>query len=209
MSTRFNREFKGSLIRGRGAPETVSLVHESQTFWDDMRAPATAVKGGGSPPSDDTTNGCLLFSGSATNSVFITLQIPHTWYEGSTLKPHVHWQKTDTSSGDVLWQLDYKWSPINEVMDAAFTTLQATAVAAGTPDTDTADKHLITPLGDISGQGKQVSDMLICKLSRLGGDASDTYDNQNARFLEFDIHYEVDGLGTAQLYTKVDTVARL
>jgi len=54
-----------------------------------------------------------------------------------------------------------------------------------------------------------VSDMLICKLSRLGGDASDTYNNQNARFLEFDIHFEVDGLGTAQQFTKVDTVARL
>lgn len=209
MSTKFNRKMVGKLIEPRRTPVNVQFVQESQTFWDDMRAPATSVKGGGTAPADDSTNGCLLFSGSATNSVFITLQIPHTWYEGSTLKPHVHWQKTDTSSGNVLWQLDYKWSPVNEVMDAAFTTLQASTVSDGTPDTDTADKHLITPLGDISGEGKQVSDMLIMKLSRLGGDASDTYNNQQARFLEFDIHYEIDGLGTGAEYTKVESPARI
>lgn len=209
MSTRINRQFTGQLLEPGLNPRNARFVHNSQTFWDDMRAPATTVKGGGTAPSDDSTNGALLFSGSTTNSVFIILQIPHTWYEGSTLKPHVHWQKTDTSSGLPLWSLDYKWSPVNEVMDAAFTTLSATALADGTTDTDTADKHLITPLGDISGEGKQVSDMLICKLSRLGGDASDTYNNQQARFLEFDIHYEIDGLGTAQEYTKIDTNARL
>ena len=207
--TTFNRRFKGRIQGSQMPPQDADFIVETQTFWDDMRAPATTVKGAAVAPSDDATNGLLLFSGNTTNTVFITMQIPHTWYEGSTLKPHVHWQKTDTSSGDVLWQLDYKWAPVNEVMDAAFTTLQASTVADGTPDTDTADKHLITPLGDISGAGKQVSDMLVMKLSRLGGDASDTYNNKNARFLEFDIHYEVDGVGTAAEYTKIYHNSRL
>lgn len=202
-STPMNRRLRGRIQGSKMEPQDCVLTMETQTMWDDMRAPATAVKGAGTPPSDDSTNGLLLFSGSATNSVFITLQIPHTWYEGSTLVPHVHWQKTDTSSGNVLWQLEYKWAPINEVMDAAFTALQASTTVAGTPDTDTADKHLITSFGDLSGEGRQISDMLIMKLSRLGGDASDTYNNQNARFLEFDIHYQVNSTGSAMQFTKI------
>ena len=72
-------------------------------------------------------------------------------------------------------------------MDASWTTLESSTVVGGTPDNDTADQHLITSLGEISGSGKGISDMLIMKLSRLGSDAADTY-GADCRLLEYDIH---------------------
>ena len=88
-------------------------------------------------------------------------------------------------------------------MDAAFTTLQTSSPIAATPDNDTADEHLITAFSDIGTSGKSISDMLVMKLSRIGGDAADTY-GADARLLEFDIHYQLtaSGAGSRIEYAK-------
>jgi hypothetical protein len=64
-----------------------------------------------------------------------------------------------------------------------------------TPDSNTAFKHLMTEFDDISGQGKQLSDMLLIMLSRNANTAADNYASA-AAYLEFDLHYEVDRLGS-------------
>ena len=43
--------------------------------------------------------------------------------------------------------------------------------------------------------------MLLIKLSRIGGDASDTY-GADARLLEFDIHYQINTLGSELEFVK-------
>lgn len=174
--------------------------------WDDLRSPASAINPPGqvSDPDFDTTNGGWLFDGSGTEILFLIQQLPHTWKEGSVLQPHVHWQKTTSASGTVLWKLEYKWAPIGEVMDAAFSELESSTVSPSTVDGDTADEHLFTNLGDLVGSGdKQISDMLVMKISRLGG--SDTY-GADARLLEFDIHYIKDGRGSIERFTKLNTL---
>ena len=177
--------------------------------WEDLRSPASAINppGVASDPDWDTTNGGWLFAAAGTELLFFQQQLPHAWKEGSVLKPHVHWQKTTSAAGNVLWQLDYKWAPIGAVMDAAFTTLSASAVVAGTPDGDTANEHLITALGDIVATGKTVSDMLVMKLSRIGGDAADTY-GADARLLEADIHVVLDSAGSIEQFTKAGVAHR-
>ncbi len=178
-------------------------VNVKDPQWDDLRFPASAVNppGQASDPDFDTTNGGWLFDDNSTEIVFLMAQMPHAWRQGTTLKPHVHWQKTTSAGGDVYWQLDYKKAPIGEVMDAAFTTIYSTTVATGTPDNDTANEHLITPLGDIAMPGGELSDMLIMKLSRFGSNGADTY-GADARLLEFDIHYEIDGFGSGREFIK-------
>jgi hypothetical protein len=177
--------------------------HDSGTTvpirWEDMRFPASAFNPPGevSDPGYDTTNGGFLFDAAGTEVLFMQAQLPHTWKEDTVLKPHVHWQKTTSATGTVYWKLEYKWCPIGEVMDAAFTTLFSTTPAVS--DDDTANKHALTALGEISGTGKTISDMLIMKLSRVG--ASDTY-GADARLIEFDIHYQIDGDGSRQEYIK-------
>ena len=171
--------------------------------WEDLRFPATAINppGQASDPDFDTTNGGWLFAAVGTELLFLIAQLPHAWVTGRDLAPHVHWQKTTSAAGNVVWRLSYKWAPIGAVMDAAFTDVDASTVAAGTPDNDTADEHLITPFTALSGTGKGISDMLVMKLARIGGDAADTY-GADARLLEFDIHYEVDSFGSNQEFVK-------
>ena len=102
---------------------------------------------------------------------------------------------------DVYWQLQYRWAKIGEVMDASWTTIGASTVSTGTPDGDTANEHLITPLPTIDGTGAGISDMLICQLSRVHDNVADTY-GADARLFEFDIHYQIDQPGSEQEFTK-------
>ena len=114
----------------------------------------------------------------------------------------MHWQKTTSASGDVFWQFDYE--VVNNGAVAAMdygSQLQATTVAIGTPDGDTANEVLITPLGDITMTGKTLTSLIFWKFSRIGGDAADTY-GADARMLEFDIHYEIDSFGSNEEFIK-------
>lgn len=172
-------------------------------YWEDLRFPATAINPPGlaSDPGFDTTNGGFLFDAAGTELLFLVAQLPHAYKPGTGLKPHVHWQKTTSAAGNVLWRLEYKMCRIGEVMDADFTAIDAAASVAGTPDTNTADKHLISSFTEIDGALLDISDMLLLKLSRIGADGADTY-GADARFLEFDIHYQRNSPGSDEEYDK-------
>lgn len=174
-------------------------LHTVRPAYEDLRFPASAINppGAAEDPDFDTTNCGWLFDPGATEVLYVLAQIPHAWKEGTTLKPHVHWEKTTSAAGAVRWQLRYEWASYYEAR-TSLTTINATTPVA---DSDTADVHLITPLPTIAGTGRQISDMLCMRLERVGGHASDTY-GADARLLEFDIHYEVDSFGSSQEYSK-------
>jgi len=172
--------------------------------WDDLKSPATAINppGQASDPDVEAASGLLLFDAGGTELVFILQQMPHQWAEGTAIIPHVHWQKTTSAAGDVLWRLRYKHAPIGEVMDAAWSSaIDVTEPVAGTPDTDTADYHMISSFGELDMTGYTISHCILYELSRVGGDASDTY-GADARLLEFDSHIQVDSQGSIQEFTK-------
>ena len=128
--------------------------------------------------------------------------MPHTWKEGSVISPHIHWQKTTSADGDVLWQLDYEVVANGSVAAMDYgSQLQQSSTVAGTPDNDTANEVLISSFGEIDMTGEEISVLIFWKLSRIGGDAADTY-AANARLLEFDIHYQKDSAGSMTLFTK-------
>jgi len=172
--------------------------------WEDLRFPATAINPPGlaSDPGFDTTNGGFLFDAASTELIFLIEQLPPSYSTGSNLKPHVHWQKTTSASGTVLWRLEYKIAIKGEVMDAAFTQLDAYETVSATPDDDTTDRHLITAFDEIDGTNLGISDMLLIKLSRIGGDGTyDTY-GADARLLEFDFHYQRNSPGSNEEFIK-------
>ena len=170
---------------------------------DDLRFPSTGINppGQASDPDRDVTYGAWLFDAASTEVIAVNGQMPHSWKQGTAIIPHVHWQKTTSASGNVLWRLEYIIAPIGEAMSTSFTTLDATTTVAGTPDNNTANEHLITSFGSVDMTGYEISDMIICKVSRIGGDASDTY-GADARLLEFDIHYTLDGIGSLAQFSK-------
>lgn len=173
-------------------------------FWDDLRFPASAANPPGlaSDPDYDTTSGGWLFAATGTELLFFQGQLPHAYAEYTGITPHVHWMKTTSASGNVVWEFAYKKARIGEVMDAAFTTVTASTTVNGTPDNDTADEHLITSFGEMEEGSFEISDMLLMKVSRLGGDGSDTY-AADARLIEFDIHLRHDQLGSSGEFYKV------
>jgi len=130
--------------------------------------------------------------------VFVLYQMPHAWQEGTSIYPHVHWQKTTSAVGDVAWRCRYKKAPLNAVMDAAWTDMGiVTTPAPGTPDVDTADHQIITPFGEVVMSDLDISDSILFELTRVGGDAADTY-GADARMLEFDAHYEIIRWGSVE-----------
>lgn len=170
--------------------------------WDDLRFPATGISVGGfaSPPDVETDTGLLLFDGTTTvESVGIIAQMPHSWREGSEVKPHVHWNKTTDAAGGVLWTLRYKILEIGEVETAWSDTISATLVPALDPGSTQA--HAISEFPAIDMSGYHLSDMILVQLGRLYSDPSDTYE-ADVRLLEFDIHYQIDSHGSREEYVK-------
>lgn len=172
------------------------------TRYEDLRFPATNLAVGSSAPTINTTYGWYEFVGNPTygDHVFCQVQLPHSWAEGTPLLPHVHWMKSTSAAGVVKWQLDYRWLKLGSTLPGAWTTLTSETPAVS--DANTQYHHALTSFGEITIDGTEhISDMLICKLSRVAPTGTDYA--PAAVLLEFDIHYEVDAFGSEQLYNKV------
>lgn len=166
--------------------------------WNDLRAPASAINppGGVDDPDFDATEGGYLFDPAKTEQLFVYLQFSHSYSEGTDIKPHLHYEAINANSGNVLWRLLYKWYNVDDVRPSSFTQIDVVDAVDGV-----ADKHQIASFPDITGTGKKLSSMFVCKLQRVGGDALDTY-GSDVRFLEFDLHYKENSIGSRQEFIK-------
>lgn len=185
-------------------PKDPSFASTFDAQWDDLRFPAQGLRipGTGNPPNTEASTGFLLFSAIATEQVAGISQMPHAWKEGSIIKPHVHWSKTSSAAGNVLWRLDYEIINNGSVAPLTYANqIESSSVVAGTPDSDTQNEVLITALGDIDMSAIAISGHLIWRLSRIGGDAADTY-AADARLFEFDIHIQIDSRGSIGEFDK-------
>lgn len=151
--------------------DLITSIRLNNTSWDDFRFPASGINppGLGSDPDRETSTGLLLFDSASTEIIAGVAQLPHAWKETSDISPHVHWQKTSSAAGDVLWQFDYE--VVNNGAVAAMdygTQLQTTELVAGTPDNDTANEVLISEFDHIDMPGMNISCLVFWKLSRIG-----------------------------------------
>ena len=177
------------------------------TSWDDLRLSGSSARVGVTAPSVDSFGPSgslrtLRFEEGHHDEIYFEIQMPHAWLEGSNIYPHVHWSPVTTEAGNVVWQLDYTWANLDDAFPAP-TTMTTDATAAG----GTAWVHKISPFKDgssntyIDGTGKTLSSMLVCRLHRDAGAGSDTL-SEDVAFLEFDLHYQVDGFGSDSEYIK-------
>lgn len=173
--------------------------------WEDLRFPAQGINppGAASDPDVDTATGLLLFRGvTGAEIVAGVAQMPHGWKEGSILYPHVHWHKTTSAAGDVMWQLEYEVHNL----DGTFAGAYGTAISSNVPDLDTKDddtagQNIVTTMGTIDMTGKTISALIFWKLSRLPLDAGDTYE-ADARLVELDLHYLLNSFGSVDIDEK-------
>jgi len=167
--------------------------------WEDLKAPSTAINppGAASDPDRSTTTGLLEFSASATNIVTLAMQMPHAWKLGTDISPHIHIWYPDGNSGNSVWKLEYQVAGINAAFPGSYTADTKTFAAP-----EVADQHVLHPFDDIDMSGIDgVSSMMLFKLSRLGGEAADTYGSAMP-LLEFDIHYIRDANGSDEEVSK-------
>lgn len=167
-------------------------------LWEDLRFPSTALfapGNSGNAPDRSATTGLLLFDDAAEEIIAGVAQIPHSYHEGSNLRPHIHIRSTTDpdGTGDTRWTLQYKWYNATDAYPADYTSDTITETVAD--HVDSAEINQIASFTAIDGTGKKVSSCFEWLLSRDGDDVLDTYAADTV-LVEFDIHFLADSLGT-------------
>lgn len=176
----------------------------SPVAYDDTMVPATLSRSGAVAPEYATGfvgNANLytinMISGQY-DEVQFQVQLPHCRADNSTIHPHVHFSPYTTGTGTVRFVLEYTWASI----DTQFGSTN-TVNLEKTWNTNQQWYHLLAtpnPAGGITGTGKGISSILVCRLYRdytVTGNYTD-----KVTFLGFDFHIEMDTLGSRQATTK-------
>jgi len=187
------------------------VFNGAATVWDDYVTPMSAAtfRGAANNPTltklfDDGagSTGVYGYVFADGDEVLLTIQMPHKWKIASTIYPHIHWfAMTDVDPTDKFdIEFEYTWVDINEDC-AANSTLLNVEIDTGV---GSQYKHQVSGLttsnAGIAGTGHTLSSVLLCRLERVAA-ASDNYAG-GVCIMDFDIHYEIDTIGSRQEYTK-------
>ncbi len=183
------------------------------TVWDDLRLEPTVRGSGANNPSftkwiDNGAGsiGIFLyeFTDVATGSqkeVYFTTQMPHGW-KGTAIYPHVHWLPDAAGASQrPVWGLEYSWAEIGATFGNSAIVYTTSLFPNDTNLID--DKHYISSFNAITPSASQdgLSSILICRLFRFSGDASDTFTG-SCGLLYIDLHYEIDTIGSRSEFSK-------
>lgn len=175
--------------------------------WDDLRVPLTFGTSSLLATNWEAFMGTTFldcFKASGTDALYFVVQLPHSWKEGTTIYPHIHWipqANGAASANGVVWELEYTWANNGETFPTT-TKLAASTISPALSGNLVAKTHYITPLGaGITATGKKISSMLVCRIARLGDDGSDTFTGTSG-VLEIDFHYQLDTFGSREEYVK-------
>ena len=195
----------GHLTFEGGATTFTDLtVPPFSTYLSGSNSPTfVAMKNNGSGSRGVQTFTFQNVAAASEQEVFFSIQMPHSWKEGTTLYPHVHWSPQTATTGSVTWGFEYSWVNYDPTTPLAFpntTIITATTASVGAGDVD---KHLIVDFAPIipSSSQNKISSIMMCRLFRNSSNAADTYTG-DAALLSFDLHYEMDEIGSNSLYSK-------
>ena len=178
------------LLRGTGIAACVPV-------WDDLRFPAQSINPPGTldGPTVDATEtgfpGTLVFVGNADRILCGVAQMPHAWEKGTAIRPHIHWSKLTGSAGAVTWELFIRILGFAGDAPGAWSSALPVTYTEGSPLVT--DEMLISGFGDVDMTGQRESAMFAWRLYRRGSTDADA---ASVRLFEFDIHYQIDKLGT-------------
>jgi hypothetical protein len=189
-----------------GTPLWRRLVGDGEIRWDDLRVVLDNGSNAAQMSYLSGSSGPQIWYfryNQGTDAMSFTVQLPHSWKEGSTIYPHIHWTPKSSASGNVEWNFEYTWVNYDPVTPQVFPAVTTSTVVATGPFT--ANSHMITPLitadAGIAGTGKKISSVLVCRIWRNSDNANDTY-NADAGGLFVDFHIQVDSWGSRTTYIK-------
>lgn len=122
------------------------------------------------------------------------IELPHRYKEGSDIELHIHYLRKAAGSGDVKWFADYSICPLTGNLVASKTVSVVKTVAA-------IDYCDVATIAIIPGAGRKISDVIALRIYRNPADAQDTYAG-DVIMTSFGIHYELDTMGSRQMYVK-------
>jgi hypothetical protein len=158
--------------------------------YEDLRFPLTQSKFNPTtlrPDFDFTNVGYLFPQNNDEEIVYMIGQMPHSYVEGTDIKPHIHFQQSAATVP--VFKLDYKWFDLGAAVPATFTTIATTELVF--PYTS-GNIHQMATFPDISGGGiSKVSSVLLFKLYR-----DDNIVTGDVLAFEFDLHYRSHAIGS-------------
>lgn len=187
-----------------GTQKTIELV---ETVWDDLRIVPGAFSFLGAadptlsawqPGGSGTTFRVYKFQ--KNDEVFASCQMPHKYKEGADLEFHIHWTPCDRGNEEsgnyVGWKIDYTVANLDGTFGSS-STVDLSDACSGTDD-----YHEISSSVTVSGTGLTISHILMLRIYRSDTGADDTWigttATQSPALLEFDIHFEIDTIGSRQ-----------
>lgn len=168
------------------------------TTWTDALSPIVVQANASQAPSWDATYMQYFFHNDILvqqDFVFVQIQLPHSYKNGSDIECHVHWAPSSTNTGDVNFSLQYSFVPFGGTYSLPYKQISTKQAGSGV-----AMKSQIMSFPDINGSGMTASGVLVGKLMRESASLSDSFTG-DAYVTYFDCHFEQDKLGTNNRYS--------
>jgi len=178
------------------AEQFVMVQSLTDTRWVDLRFPLARDKQGATQKPDyDYTNMGLLFPKNDTAEIaYFIGQMPHYWKIGTDLYPHVHFTQYEDIAN--VYKIDYRWYVLGGDPTGGFTTLELSSFVY--TYTSGSISQIASSATAIDGSGiTGVSSIIEVKLYR-----DDNLGSGDLLTKEFDIHYEIDSLGSDTEFVK-------
>jgi len=161
-----------------------------------IQVPTVGRPGWDAFPAGSATR-AFLFDATSDECGYASFQLPHAYKLGTAISAHVHWAPTNTDTGNVVWQIDYTVANIGGTFGAS---QQLYIQQAGS---GVAYKQQKANFTSIACAACGISSVFIATLCRDadGTNATDDY-NADAVLVGFDLHIQLDTLGSREQGTK-------
>ena len=175
------------------------------TVFKDLYPSSVSVGSGVNAASFTSYNGANLYAyefvgtGVQLKSLQLGFQLNHDYKEGSDIVPHLHLYIPDDGTGGVIkFYMNYTWTNIDATGTVSETTVSGTVTRAASAGIN---HNAILSFGTITGTGKTISSVFMCRIYRDPADVADTF-GTSVWLKSADLHYEVDSIGSRGILTK-------
>jgi len=190
-------------------------------IYNDLRTTFLSTTASGSNPptytrfaynSSANSQGVFLnnFPGGTNveRELYLTLQLPHDYQEGSTIYPHLHFtidNSSPSATGTTQWGFEYTYAPYGGSFptpsSSATTIIYATYALNGTTN---AYQHMILQFPGISISTLNISSVFISRIFRCASNNATNPDTYSGGIyaIEIDAHVQSNTAGSRQQFVK-------
>lgn len=173
------------------------------TAFDDLRVEGATARVGAVAPTDgtgfrgDAAHQMRTFIHTQADEIQFYVQFMHGLKIGAKCYPHVHFMPVTTGTGVVKFVLEYYWANYSSQFPASPGTLALTYTI---PSNEQWYHKIADSASGLILTGVNLSGIMKCRLYRDNTVGSNLA--AAVAFLYFDIHVEIDAMGSSQEYVK-------